>query len=120
MIYAYTAFERGYPFVNFTPSPCLAPAAIQELALKQHLPFYGNDGKTGETLVKTVLARCSARGPRGALVGGLQHPGGGDGRVLADPRHKRSKLRSKGVSWPARSHAPHAGVRIEYVPSLGN
>ena len=47
--------------------------------------------------------------------------GGGDGRVLADPRHKRSKVRSKGgVLGAALGYAPHARVALEYVPSLGN
>src|SRR5439155_24553458 len=47
--------------------------------------------------------------------------GGGDGRVLADPRHKRSKVRSKsGVLASVLGYAPHSGVGIEYVPSLGN
>src|SRR5205085_7083583 len=56
MLYAYAALERGIPYVNFTPSLGLAPPALQELAHKHHLPYYGSDGKTGETLVKTVLA----------------------------------------------------------------
>src|SRR6266849_5332756 len=47
--------------------------------------------------------------------------GGGDGRVLNDPRHKRSKVLSTGcVLTSILGKAPHAGAAIEYVPSLGN
>ncbi len=122
MLYAYAALGRGYPYVNFTPSPALAPAALRELALKQHVPFCGNDGKTGETLMKSVLAtlfRC--RNLEVLSWEGFNILGGGDGRVLSDPRHKRSKVASKSrVLAGALGYAPHANVSIEYVPSLGN
>src|SRR5213083_2809566 len=122
MVYAYAALGRGFPYVNFTPSAGIAVPALQELGQKHHVPFYGSDGKTGETLLKTVLApmfRC--RNLEVLSWEGFNILGGGDGRVLADPRHKRSKLRSKaGVLGAALGYAPHTGVAIEYVPSLGN
>jgi len=122
MIYAYAALDRGFSYVNFTPSVGIAVPALQELALKHHVPFYGSDGKTGETLVKTVLApmfRC--RNLEVLAWEGFNILGGGDGRVLADPRHKRSKVRSKaGVLGAALGYTPHSTVGIEYVPSLGN
>jgi len=100
----------------------MAVPALQELALKHHAPFYGSDGKTGETLMKTVLAPMFRyRNLEVLSWEGFNILGGGDGRVLADPRHKRSKLRSKaGVLGAALGYAPHTGVAIEYVPSLGN
>src|SRR3989441_1070326 len=122
MVYAYAALERGFPYVNFTPAVGVAVAALQELGLKHHVPFYGSDGKTGETLVKTVLAPMFRyRNLEVLSWEGFNILGGGDGRVLADPRHKRSKIRSKsGVLPPALGYTPHSGVGIEYVPSLGN
>ena len=122
MLYAYTAISRGFPYVNFTPSLGIAPPALQELAIKHHVPFYGSDGKTGETLMKTVLAPLFRyRNLEVLSWEGFNILGGGDGRVLADPRHKRSKVLSKGgVLASILGHAPHAGVGIEYVPSLGN
>jgi len=122
MVYAYAALERGFPYVNFTPSIGVAVPALQELALKHNVPICGSDGKTGETLVKTVLAPMfRARNLEVLSWEGFNILGGGDGRVLDDPRHKRTKLRSKGgVLAGALGYAPHAGVRIEYVPSLGN
>jgi myo-inositol-1-phosphate synthase len=122
MLYAYAALERGCPYVNFTPSLGIAPPALQELGVKQHVPFYGSDGKTGETLMKTVLAPLFRyRNLEVLSWEGFNILGGGDGRVLADPRHKRSKVRSKaGVIAATLGYAPHANVAIEYVPSLGN
>jgi len=122
MLYAYAALERGCAYVNFTPSLGIAPPALQELGLKHHVPFYGSDGKTGETLMKTVLAPLFRyRNLEVLSWEGFNILGGGDGRVLADPRHKRSKVRSKGgVIASTLGYTPHAGVAIEYVPSLGN
>jgi myo-inositol-1-phosphate synthase len=122
MIYAYTALERGFPYLNFTPSPGVAVPAIQELGLKHHVPFYGSDGKTGETLVKTVLAPLFRyRNLEVLSWEGFNILGGGDGRVLADPQHKSSKIRSKaGVLARTLGYEPHTKVGIEYVPSLGN
>ena len=122
MVYAYAALERGFSYVNFTPSLGIAAPALQELGSKHHVPFYGSDGKTGETLMKTVLAPMFRyRNLEVLSWEGFNILGGGDGRVLADPRHKRSKVRSKaGVLGAALGYAPHTGVGIEYVPSLGN
>src|SRR5439155_2261364 len=95
MIYAYAALDRGFPYVNFTPSVGVAVPALQELALKQHVPFYGRDGKTGETLLKSVLAPMfRARNLEVLSWEGFNILGGGDGRVLAAPGPKRSKLAS--------------------------
>src|SRR3989442_6664750 len=97
MVYAYAALERGFPYVNFTPSVGVAVPALQELALKHNVPICGSDGKTGETLVKTVLAPMfRARNLEGLSWGGFNIPGGGGGPALDDPRPKPPKLRSKG------------------------
>ena len=90
--------------------------------MKHAVPFYGSDGKTGETLMKTVLAPLFRyRNLEVLSWEGFNILGGGDGRVLSDPRHKRSKVLSKGgVLASILGKAPHANVGIEYVPSLGN
>jgi len=122
MLYAYAALERGFPYVNFTPSLGITPPALQELGVKHHAPFYGCDGKTGETLMKTVLAPLFRYRHLEVLSWeGFNILGGGDGRVLDDPRHKSSKVRSKaGVLDAILGYTPHSRVGIEYVPSLGN
>ncbi len=122
ILYAYAALERGFPYVNFTPSQGASTPALHQLAEKHHVPFYGNDGKTGETLMKAALAPLfRSRNLEVLSWEGFNILGGGDGQVLDDPRHKRSKIRSKSrVLAEALGYHPHAGVSIEYVPSLGN
>lgn len=122
VLYAYAALDRGFPYLNFTPSPGLELPALQELARKHHVPFYGRDGKTGETLVKTVLAPLfRLRNLEVLSWEGFNILGGGDGRALHEPGRKRSKVRSKaGVLASVLGYAPHTGVFIEYVPSLGS
>jgi myo-inositol-1-phosphate synthase len=122
VLYAYVALDRGFPYVNFTPSLGASPPALHRLAEKHHVPHYGNDGKTGETLMKTVLAPLFRfRNLEVLSWEGFNILGGLDGKILSDPRHKRSKVRSKGRALSeALGYHPHTGVSIEYVPSLGN
>ena len=122
ILYAYAALERGFPYVNFTPSQGASTPALHQLAEKHHVPFYGNDGKTGETLMKAVLAPLfRSRNLEVLSWEGFNILGGGDGKVLNDARHKRSKVRSKSrVLSEALGYQPHTGVSIEYVPSLGS
>jgi len=60
-LYAIAAFEKGWPFVNFTPSLGSCPAAIGELAIAKGTCHMGHDGKTGETFLKSVLAPAFAK-----------------------------------------------------------
>ena len=93
MLYAYAALERGFPYVNFTPSMGVTPPALQELGHKHHAPFYGSDGKTGETLVKTVLAPMfRMRNLEVMSWEGHNLLGNLDGAVLQDPGHRRAKI----------------------------
>jgi len=120
MVYAYAALERGFPYVNSRPRPALAVPALQELALKHNVPICGNDGKTGETLVKTVLAPMfRARNLEVLSWEGFNILGGGDGRVLDD--RVTSAPSSRPRARPGRRARLRAArrVRIEYVPSLG-
>ena len=56
MIYAYAALMEGVPFANGAPNLTVDTAALQELAKKKKVPISGKDFKTGQTLVKTVIA----------------------------------------------------------------
>jgi myo-inositol-1-phosphate synthase len=122
MLYAYAALSGGFPYVNFTPSAGIDALGLQQLGRKQAVPFFGSDGKTGETLVKTVLAplfRC--RNLEVLSWDGYNILGGGDGAVLGNPLPRESKLRSKaGVLAPILGYRPHTSVSIDYVPPLGN
>src|SRR5262245_26300327 len=60
-IYAYAAIDAGCPYVNMTPSRGATVPAIDELSRKRGVPHGGQDLKTGETLIKSVLAPLFAR-----------------------------------------------------------
>ncbi|MEM9659772.1 MAG: inositol-3-phosphate synthase, partial [Planctomycetota bacterium] len=95
-LYAIAAFELGFPFVNFTPSLGALPEGIEELALLRGACHAGRDGKTGETLLKSVLAPMFAsRNLEVMSWVGHNIFGNLDGKVLDDPRNKSSKVASK-------------------------
>ncbi len=56
MIYAYAAISEGLPYGNAAPNLSAEVPALQELAAKTGSPICGNDMKTGQTLIKTVIA----------------------------------------------------------------
>lgn len=118
---AYAALDAGFPYVNFTPSPGSTIPAIIELAKARNVPHMGSDGKTGETLVKTVLAPLfTGRALKVLSWEGYNMLGNRDGLVLDDPQAKLSKTRSKDVALRSILKDPdvHSRVTIDYVPSL--
>lgn len=122
VLYAYAAMQAGCAFVNFTPSRGPRVAALNELAHLRAVPYCGSDGKTGETLVKTALAPMFVyRNLRVLTWFGYNMLGNNDGRVLADPAARESKLASKGGVLPGiLGYNPDAKVTIDYVPSLAD
>ncbi|TCO46485.1 myo-inositol-1-phosphate synthase [Actinocrispum wychmicini] len=93
---ALAALTAGASYVDFTPSPGIKIPALAELAHRNRLPYAGADGKTGETLVRTVLAPMfTARALNVRSWAGTNLLGGGDGANLADPAQARGKLESK-------------------------
>ena len=120
-LYAYATLAEGFAYVNFTPSVGSRLPALCELALHTGAVHTGSDGKTGETLVKSVLGELFARRNLRVLSWfGQNILGNEDGRVLNDPLHKASKIRSKDQLLPKLlGYAPETHVGIDYVPSLG-
>jgi myo-inositol-1-phosphate synthase len=121
MLYAYAAIASGRPYVNFTPSLGSSSPALRELARSKRVPHCGSDGKTGETLLKSVLAPLFvARRLRVLSWQGYNMLGNRDGENLADPLHRESKLRSKDEALRSILGDPamHTKVAIDYVPSL--
>jgi myo-inositol-1-phosphate synthase len=121
VLYAYAAISGGFSFVNFTPNVGSAVPALQELARSRGVAHCGNDGKTGETLVKTALAPLFvARNLKVLAWQGYNMLGNRDGEVLADPLHRAGKLRSKSDALRAILEDPglHHQVAIDFVPSL--
>lgn len=121
-VYAYAAFREGCSHVNFTPCTGANLPALRELAEKLIVPHCGNDGKTGETLIKTALAPMFAvRHLQVMSWEGFNILGNGDGLTLSDPINREGKLKNKaGVLDNILGYSPHAGVTINYVPSLGD
>ena len=120
MLYAYVALKLGLPYGNFTPSVGSSLPALKELALEKGVPHAGNDGKTGETLVKTTLAPMFAyRNLK--ILGWMSYNilGDYDGKVLSHRENKESKVISKDrVLEKIMGYSPYTITEIEYFPSL--
>ncbi|MCO8274961.1 inositol-3-phosphate synthase [Actinoplanes sp. TRM 88003] len=121
-LYAYAAFNAGCAFVDFTPSTGARLPALRELAEREGLPYAGHDGKTGETLVKSVLAPMFAmRHLRVRTWSGTNLLGGGDGANLADPAANAAKATSKQrVLAETLGYQPQGTSHIEYVDDIGD
>jgi myo-inositol-1-phosphate synthase len=119
-LYAWAAIDLGLPYINFTPSLGTSFPAIQELAVERGAVFGGKDGKTGETLLKTVLAPMfAARNLRILSWVGHNIFGNRDGVVLDNPENKASKIRTKDqVISSIVGYKPQTHVSIEYIESL--
>ena len=119
-LYAYAALDLSFPFVNFTPSLGATFPALEELAVKRGTTVAGKDGKTGETLMKTVLAPMFAL-RNWQILSWVGHNifGNRDGLVLDDPVNKASKIKTKDqVISGVVGYKPQTHVSIEYIESL--
>ena len=97
MLYAYAAIAEGVPYANFTPSLAADVPALVEFAIRQSVPIGGKDGKTGQTMIKTVLApalRTRALHVDGWFSTNLL--GNRDGMALSSPGSLKSKIATKG------------------------
>ncbi|MCW6007356.1 inositol-3-phosphate synthase [Micromonospora sp. CPCC 205371] len=121
-LYAYAAFTAGCSHVDFTPSTGARLPALAQMATLHGLPYAGHDGKTGETLVKSVLAPMFAmRNLRVRTWSGTNLLGGGDGANLADPGPNAAKASSKQrVLAETLGYEPQGHTRIEYVDDIGD
>ncbi|MEZ5306199.1 MAG: inositol-3-phosphate synthase [Pyrinomonadaceae bacterium] len=96
MIYAYAAIKSGVPFANGAPNLTVDIPALTELAEKENVPICGKDFKTGQTLMKTILAP----GLKARMLGlagwySTNILGNRDGEVLDDPENFKTKEESK-------------------------
>jgi myo-inositol-1-phosphate synthase len=121
-LFAYAAFRAGCPYVDFTPSTGARLPALDQLARRQRLPYSGHDGKTGETLVKSVLAPMFAlRNLRVRTWSGINLLGGGDGANLAEPAANAAKTASKQrVLAETLGYVPQGTTRIDYLEDIGD
>ena len=96
MIYAYAALKMGIPFANGAPNLTVEIPALRELAQLNKVPIAGKDLKTGQTMMKTVLApaiKARLLGLSGWFSTNIL--GNRDGEVLDDPENFKTKETSK-------------------------
>lgn len=118
---ALAALRQGCAYVNFTPSQGSELPALRKIARESKIPHAGKDGKTGETLLKTVLGPMFlARNLKVMSWVGNNFLGNNDGAVLDAPASKDSKLRQKDVALREMLGGAFVRTDIQYVPSLGD
>jgi myo-inositol-1-phosphate synthase len=130
MLYAWAALREGIPFFNGAPNLTVDMPAMVELAREQKVPVAGKDFKTGQTLMKTILApgfKARMLGVRGWFSTNIL--GNRDGEVLDDPASFKTKEESK-LSVLEHILQPHLypelyqdlyhKVRINYYPPRGD
>lgn len=120
VLYAWATLDLGWPYINFTPSLGASFPAAVELASERKTVCGGQDGKTGETLLKSVLAPMFAL-RNWQILSWVGHNifGNRDGQVLDDPTNKASKILTKDqVITQILGYKPQTHVSIEYLESL--
>jgi myo-inositol-1-phosphate synthase len=130
MIYAYAALSEGVPFANGAPNLTVDIRAMHELSRRNGAPICGKDYKTGQTLLKTILApgfKARMLGLRGWFSTNIL--GNRDGEVLDDPESFKTKEESKlsvleqilqPKLYPELYDKLYHKVRINYYPPRGD
>lgn len=130
MIYAYACLKEGVPYANGAPNLAVDIPAMWELAKEMKVPIAGKDFKTGQTLMKTILApgfKARMLGIDGWFSTNIL--GNRDGEVLDDPESFKTKEVSKlGVLeyilqpelYPELYKELYHKVRINYYPPRGD
>jgi len=130
MIYAYAAIKEGLPYANAAPNLSADIPALLDLAATTKSPLAGKDLKTGQTLMKTIIAP----GLKARLLGvagwySTNILGNRDGEVLDDPESFKTKEESKKSVldyifqphlYPGLYDRLHHVVRINYYPPRGD
>jgi myo-inositol-1-phosphate synthase len=123
MIYAYAVIKNGCSVINFTPSVMFDIPALVEFARQRKVALAGRDGKTGQTLYKTVIAPVLKH--RALRLTGWYSTnilGNRDGQVLHDPEHRATKIECKSgvldkiMGYDDFDHQVH----IHYYPPRGD
>ena len=130
MIYAYAAIKSGVPFANGAPNLTVDVPALTQLASDEGVPIGGKDFKTGQTLIKTILApglKARMLGLAGWFSSNIL--GNRDGEVLDDPGSFKTKEESKlsvleyilqPELYPDLYGDFYHKVRINYYPPRGD
>jgi myo-inositol-1-phosphate synthase len=130
MIYAYAALKMSIPYANGAPHMCHDIPALTELAKQMEVPISGKDFKTGQTLMKTVIApglKSRMLGVKGWFSTNIL--GNRDGLVLDEPLSFRSKevTKASALDWifqpdkyPELYGNLYHKIRINYYPPIGD
>ncbi|MFD5764790.1 inositol-3-phosphate synthase [Streptomyces sp. NPDC127049] len=120
-LYAAAALRADCPYVNFTPSTGLFAPALAETVAASAVPHAGRDGKTGQTLLRSVLAPMFVQRALAVRAwSGTNLLGGGDGATLADPAAAAAKNAGKErVLADTLGPGVEGTVHIDDVPALG-
>ncbi len=130
MLYAYAALKSRISYCNGAPNLTVDIPALQELAIENHCPISGKDFKTGQTLMKTILApglKARMLGIDGWFSSNIL--GNRDGEVLDDPDSFKTKEESKlsvletllqPELYPDLYGKLYHKVRIHYYPPRGD
>ncbi len=130
MVYAYAALKSGVPYANGAPNLTTDVPALRDLAVRRRAPICGKDFKTGQTLMKTIIAP----GLKARLIGlsgwfSTNILGNRDGEVLEDPGSFKTKEESKLSAleyilqpevYPELYKDFYHKVRINYYPPRGD
>jgi myo-inositol-1-phosphate synthase len=129
-LYAYAAIQEGIPYANGAPNLSADMAALEQLADERSVPLAGKDFKTGQTLMKTMLApgfKARMLGVKGWFSTNIL--GNRDGEVLDDPGSFRAKEVTKSNVldailqpdlYPDLYKDLYHKVRINYYPPRGD
>ena len=130
MVYAYAALKEGVPYANAAPNLTVDVPAMLELAQSTKAPLAGKDLKTGQTLMKTIIApglKARLLGVKGWYSTNIL--GNRDGQVLDDPESFKTKEESKKSVldyilqpqlYPELYKDLYHLVRINYYPPRGD
>ena len=130
MLYAYAALMEGVPYANGAPNLSADVTALEQLAADNGVPICGKDFKTGQTLIKTILApgfKTRMLGVSGWFSTNIL--GNRDGEVLDDPESFKTKEESKLGAlehilqpdlYPTLYGDLYHKVRINYYPPRGD
>ncbi|MBQ5817264.1 MAG: inositol-3-phosphate synthase [Bacteroidaceae bacterium] len=130
MCYAYAAMREGCPFIMGAPNLCIDIPAMWQLAEEMQVPIAGKDFKSGQTMMKTVLAPAFFTRQLG-VTGWFSTNilGNRDGIVLDNPENFETKRRSKMSAvenildsdiYPDLYSDIYHKVRINYYPPRGD
>ncbi len=129
-LYAYAAIMEGVPYANGAPNLSADTPALEQLALERGVPIAGKDFKTGQTLMKTILApgfKTRMLGVRGWFSTNIL--GNRDGEILDDPDSFKAKEVTKSSVldailqpelYPELYGDLYHKVRINYYPPRGD